>query len=155
MNPLQSIDFSEFDTEDTQRQSLSTAISDTAPHSRLNSVEDTITYVFTPELHNGVVESHHSRASSGQTDWQQYDDDDDDNEAVGFSSKKNKRRKRASRFIETSEMDPYMLTKICALCFIAYLGEGSVGFKLLFTNHFVILYIWVAIYRGLEWHLSD
>eukprot|EP00597_Dinobryon_sp_UTEXLB2267_P002600 CAMPEP_0170063812 /NCGR_PEP_ID=MMETSP0019_2-20121128/4539_1 /TAXON_ID=98059 /ORGANISM="Dinobryon sp., Strain UTEXLB2267" /LENGTH=494 /DNA_ID=CAMNT_0010270335 /DNA_START=81 /DNA_END=1568 /DNA_ORIENTATION=+ len=129
LNPLHSIEFNGSDSDASRHQSVSTAISDTLPHSRLNSVEDTIAFVFRPDTQNEVEESHHSpsRASSGQTDWQKYDDDDDDdNEAIRFNKKKSKRR-RPSRFIETTEMDPHMLTKICALCFIAYLGEGSIG----------------------------
>lgn len=60
---------------------------------------------------------------SGQTDWQKYSIGSEED----ILSKSSSSRRLQSRYVETSEPDPHMLVKICALCFIAYLGEGSVG----------------------------
>jgi hypothetical protein len=70
---------------------------------------------------------------SGQTDWQKFSfSEPEDLLLLEIDNKKRRkkgsaRRSRVSKYVETTQQDAYVLIKICSLCFIAYLGEGSIG----------------------------
>ena len=80
---------------------------------------------------SGPNESESER--SGQTDWQKFSFSEPDDLLLFETNNKKRKRKgggrrsRVSKYVETTQQDSYVLIKICSLCFIAYLGEGSIG----------------------------
>ena len=74
-------------------------------------------------LNESIIARDRESDKSGQTDWQDYSFSETGDEPPLVR----KRRRKPSKYVETSQQDPNLIFKICTLCFIAYLGEGSVG----------------------------